>query len=91
MTSFKSTLLLSGLLVSMAGVAGAADTWTMPNPYLEQVSEMLAADGYTSIRAVDGKEARLIAFDADGSEVLLTMHSDNGTIRSTDYVHAMDR
>lgn len=90
MNTFKPALLLSGLLISVAGFAGAAET-SPPSPYLVQVSAMLAEDGYTSIRAVDGKETRLIAFDTDGSEVLLTMHPDNGTVRATDYVHPMDR
>lgn len=91
MNSFKMTLIASGLFVSAASIAVAADTWTVPSKFQEQVSAMLTEQGYTLIRASDTNETRLVAVDTEGSEVILTMHRNNGTIAVTEYVYSMDR
>lgn len=91
MNSFKMTLIVSGLLVSGASIAMAADTWPVPSKFHEQVMVMLTEQGYTSIRTVVTHETRLIAVDTEGSEVVLTMNPDSGTIVDTDYVYSMDR
>ena len=91
MSSFKATVILSGMLISTASIAMAADPDRAPSKFQEHVSEMLAAQGFTSIRAVGKSEVLLIAFDTEGSEVFLTVRPEDGTIEDSEYTYSMDR
>jgi len=86
---FAITLLLA--TVTTAGGALAADTWPVPDSrFFTHVSGMLAADGYTSIRPVSADNLLVRAYDPDGSEVVLLMHPDNGTVTRSFYVSPND-
>lgn len=51
----------------------------------------LIAEGYHSIRMQNGDPQRLLAFNTEGSEVLVTISSQTGEISSTEYAQAMDK
>ena len=50
----------------------------------------LSVDGYTQIKMVDWQRNRFSAYDANGSEVLITIDPDQGTLIRLDYVHMTD-
>ena len=95
-------LLQTAALVSAAAISGAAFAGSVEREsgtgaladadlYFAQVSQGLQAAGYRSITQSTNSANRFTAFDAEGSEVILTIHPDNGTVEATDFVREFDR
>lgn len=62
----------------------------MANVSFDEVSALVRSDGYTLIKMRNSDPQRLLAFDTEGSEVLLTISSPEGEIVSIEYLRAMD-
>ena len=61
------------------------------NLSFDQVSRSLEAAGYTSVRQHSDDANRFAAFDAEKSEVVMTINPETGMVEATEFVHEMDR
>ncbi|MCP1168410.1 hypothetical protein [Limimaricola litoreus] len=86
----KTLSLASGLLCAALAIPSFVTAQTTPS-YFDGVISTLSQNGYREARLVDPEARRIVAFDASGSEVSLTIHPRNGSIESWDYVNLRDR
>jgi hypothetical protein len=64
--------------------------YAMPSEYYDGLNAKLIHMGYHGVRVMDEATNRLVAFDYNGSELVLTAHPGNYTIISSTYVHLID-
>ncbi|KKM27596.1 hypothetical protein LCGC14_1573160 [marine sediment metagenome] len=84
---------ICAVLFCAATPSWAADTWPLPNndDFMGIAATSGALDGYRSVKVIDADRTTMSAFDSDGSEVVLTLDPDQGTISAVEYVHGSDR
>ncbi len=63
----------------------------MPNADWDFTSAKLMNDGYTQIRMVSEASRYMVAFDPEGSEVLLLIDPKKHAVLSSTYVHPGDK
>lgn len=82
MNVLKSMTAIAALAIA-TGASGADDTSSQtPSPYFDELIAKLISEGYRDIRIVDAENNRLIAWDWNGSEIMLVAHPSNRTILS---------
>jgi hypothetical protein len=86
----KSLSLASGVFCAALALPSFVTAQETPG-YFDGVISTLTQNGYREARLVDAGTRRIVAFDAYGSEVSLTIHPRNGSIESWDYVNLRDR
>ncbi|PSK88458.1 hypothetical protein CLV79_101295 [Limimaricola soesokkakensis] len=89
----KTLLLASGLFCAALTIPslsmGQMAAQQIPT-YFDGVISKLTENGYRDARLVDAEARRIVAFDATGSEVSMTIHPRNGSIETWDYVRLLD-
>lgn len=75
--------------LSTAAVAGSRTT-EMPNSDWDFLSAKLMNAGYTDIRMVSEDSGYIVAFDSQGSEVLLLVDPLKHVVMTSTYVHMGD-
>ena len=91
MTILKSTSAVACAFLFACGAAWAGnDTNQMPTNYYDELNAKLINLGYSGIRLIDAQSNSLVAYDREGSEVLLVAHPTNRTILRSTNVHLID-
>ena len=91
MSIFKSTSAVACVILITGGTTWAAPSNSVsPQAYHDQLLTKFIKSGYRSVRMVDAASNRLVAYDRDGSEVMLVAHPWNFTLTSSTYVHPID-
>ncbi len=85
-------MLAAGIAILAPGPVLANDTVTSdPNDlYMQEVMQTLTAAGYHGLRVIKERRNHLSGYDADGNEVVMTIHPTSGQIEKLLYVRATD-
>ncbi len=91
MTILKTTasVACTFLFVGSAALAGSP-TNSMPSNYYDELNAKLINMGYRSVRVINAEANSLVAYDREGSEVVLVAHPSNRTIIRSTNVHPGD-
>lgn len=91
MKTLKTTAPIACAFLLACGATWAGNfTNIMPTEYFDGLNAKLINSGYRDVRVINTDTHHLVAFDRDGSEVLLVAHPTNYRILSTTYVHPHD-
>lgn len=91
MIAFRKVAILLLCPTLAAGAAGAGSMESaMPSAYYDTVGAKLMNVGYRDLRVVDADAGKVVAYDEQGSEVVLTIHPSNRQIVNSVYVHPQD-
>ncbi len=92
MFKLSKTIMVSGLFAcTLANVLMAAQVNDpVPTVMHDEVIAKLLAEGYHEIRVTEADECRLVAFDKNGSEVILTVDLETRKVLDEVCVHMGD-
>jgi hypothetical protein len=90
MNIFKSMTVIATLVIATGALGEDTSSVQMPSPYFDELNAKLIAAGYRDVRVVDESSHRMVAYDWNGSEVILIAHPTNRTILSSTFARPAD-